>query len=157
MVLISFSQHLFQNQNVDLQWNGPSVCLLATEIVNLALNHAGSFFSSYKIVYARTLQYQKLLSTPFQHPNEMVSTLLDINKRERKTSEAAESHQCQVPSPFYRQTNKRLSSFISPFMQLCLQMEKLWQRECTFMDIACLSGTNIRPAQNPESSQAQRH
>lgn len=77
--------------------------------------------------------------------------------KERKTSEAAESHQCQVLSPFYRQTNKRLSSFISPFMQLCLQMEKLWQHESTFMDIAYISGTNIRPAQNPESSQAQRH
>lgn len=51
--MISFLRHWFPNQNVDHQWSKPSACLLLTEIVTLALNQAGSFFSSHKIVYAR--------------------------------------------------------------------------------------------------------
>lgn len=154
--MISFSQHLSLNQNVDHQRNGRSARLLPTgRLVNFARNHAGSFFSGYKTGYVKTLQYWKLLSTPFQHPNGVVSTLLDINKGERKAFEAAEYHQCQVPNPFHKQTSKRLSSVISLFMQLRLQMEKLRQHESAFVDPACITGTNTRPAQDPRSSLAQ--
>ena len=100
----------------------------------------GFFFSSYQIMYAKALQYWKLLSAPFQHPNGVVSTPLDINKGERKAFEAAECHQCQIFSAIYKQTNKGLSSFISRSMQLRLQMEKLRQHESTFIDIAALVG-----------------
>jgi hypothetical protein len=65
-------------------WNGPSVCLLPTEMVSLALNHAGSFFPVPKLCMPRLSRTGNCYQLRSNTLTGVVSTLLDTNKGERK-------------------------------------------------------------------------
>ena len=154
--MISFLRHWFPNQNVDHQWSKPSACLLLTEIVTLALNQAGSFFSSHKIVYARfssTKNCYQLLSNTQIEWSQCYLTLIEKRgkhlKQQKNSNAKFPTHVTDKPTKDW--------TLLSHSMQLCLQMEKLRQHESIFIDITCISGTTIRTQELPRHTDINKH
>lgn len=73
------------------------------------------------------------------------SSLLDISSF---------PHNINLETKFPIYFTSRPTKVCSHSMQLCLHMR---QHESTFIDIACISGTNLRHSQDPGSPQAHRH